>query len=684
MSSTVGALHEVAAPDEVAALRKLAAQGSRSILVVYDHVPDPNAAGADLRLHQLIEILVQAGNRVALLARGPRFDSSAAKALRALGVEVLGPDPERVFWDACPAPKLDLEGLLAVRRFDCALLYAYFWVGVSVAEQYLAAIRAHSPDTRVLLLSDDCHGLREERRAARDGDRNALERSRGLREKELDSYRRADLLLAITEDDKDRMRALDASLDPRVVGFAQGGIASEVPPFEARSGLVFLGSGGNDANVRSIEWFVAEILPLVREARPEIELAVVGDPPHQGWSFRGASGIATPGRVADLAPVLARARVFVSPVTYGTGLKTKNVQALGAGLPIVATPISAEGMHFDGDRVALVRSDARAFADAVLALHEDRDRWEALSRASLAHARARFGRERVIQDLAAALAAAFERPRAERAGGPATAAAAARVEAFAPEKIAERRLSSRYAARIALARSLRARGAGLEAEQELRFLLCELCCFPGDSPVHAEPHALLAQLYLARGAWDEARGAAELALRLEPDLDPSLRATLGKIADAARRREPATEPARPGPEREPRRAPVPDGAASSPAALLRDARLAFAGGEAHEALELCALALELEPRSPEAWSDLGVVLHALGEEAEALSALERALDLDPASRDARSNRVRLRLAAGDREGARADLAALVAHDPRDPEAEELAAELERSLAHAAP
>ena len=49
--------------------------------------------------------------------------------------------------------------------------------------------------------------------------------------------------------------------------------------------------------------------------------------------------------------MLDHARVMVAPLNWGAGLKGKVTQALAAGLPVVTTPIGAEGLDAtDGSR----------------------------------------------------------------------------------------------------------------------------------------------------------------------------------------------------------------------------------------------------------------------------------------------------------------------------------------------
>ncbi len=84
------------------------------------------------------------------------------------------------------------------------------------------------------------------------------------------------------------------------------------------------------------------------------------------------------------------ARVFVSPLRYGAGMKGKNGQAMAFGLPLVTTTVGAEGMDIVDGEHALIRDEAEAFAEAVVDLYRDPELWRRLSTQSQALVRERW------------------------------------------------------------------------------------------------------------------------------------------------------------------------------------------------------------------------------------------------------------------------------------------------------
>ena len=85
------------------------------------------------------------------------------------------------------------------------------------------------------------------------------------------------------------------------------------------------------------------------------------------------SRIVVTGYVADPLPYLETADVFVVPLFSGGGMRVKILDAWLWGLPIVSTPLGAEGIEAQDGENILLAADAPAFAAAVLRLLTDPD-----------------------------------------------------------------------------------------------------------------------------------------------------------------------------------------------------------------------------------------------------------------------------------------------------------------------
>lgn len=133
----------------------------------------------------------------------------------------------------------------------------------------------------------------------------------------------------------------------------------EVQPIPGR--LVFVGSASLP-NLDGMRWFFAEIWPLLRGNG--ITLDLVGD---CGSALRQVpGGVRIWGRVNNLAPLLHRAALAISPLRAGSGLKIKMLDYARHGLFTVATPPSLQGFYPDADSPFIIAGSAGMFAQAVL------------------------------------------------------------------------------------------------------------------------------------------------------------------------------------------------------------------------------------------------------------------------------------------------------------------------------
>src|SRR5207248_3196021 len=134
-----------------------------------------------------------------------------------------------------------------------------------------------------------------------------------------------------------------------------------------------------------------EILPRIRERRPEVMLELVGPQPPASLRALAGDAVTVTGEVPDLAPHLSRAAVVVVPLRHGGGMRIKVLDALAAGKATVASPLAVEGLGAADVRVA---DSDNEFAESILELLGDPDARHALGRRARAWAEANLRWER--------------------------------------------------------------------------------------------------------------------------------------------------------------------------------------------------------------------------------------------------------------------------------------------------
>lgn len=151
-------------------------------------------------------------------------------------------------------------------------------------------------------------------------------------------------------------------------------------PIPAGAGMLFVGNLTYPPNVEAATTLVDEVLPRVRERRPDATADLVGPAiPGTLERLRREPGVRLAGFVPDLAPWYASATVVVAPLRHGGGTRIKVLEAFAYRRPVVTTSVGVAGLDVvDGEHV-LVGETADELAGAVLALLDDPGRAAALA-----------------------------------------------------------------------------------------------------------------------------------------------------------------------------------------------------------------------------------------------------------------------------------------------------------------
>ena len=176
--------------------------------------------------------------------------------------------------------------------------------------------------------------------------------------------------------------------------------------------LLFVAGFAHPPNEDAACWLVRDIMPLVRRHAPLARLAIVGSQPTARVRALAAADVTIAADVSDamLRAWYADARVAVVPLRHGAGVKRKVVEALREGVPLVTTPIGAQGLP-GLDAVAAVCGTAEAIAAAIVALLGDDALWAERSAAGIAYARAHFSDATLRTSLCRAMGVPDNAPR---------------------------------------------------------------------------------------------------------------------------------------------------------------------------------------------------------------------------------------------------------------------------------
>lgn len=349
------------------------------LLVVSDRLPTPERDAGSARVVCILGILART-YRVVFVGLNKGRNRSRERALWRLGVETMG--------------QADFLREARRGRFSAAVIS-----NPDVAEALLPALRRADSRLKIVFDMVEAHFIRAEREYALTHDESAAreaERYRGLEAKLASD---CDLVWCVSPDDARAVWAAAPKASVEVIPTIHIP-REEVPDFDEREGILFVGNFSHRPNVDAVNFLVRDVLPSLRERLNGVPVFIAGpNAPEEVRSYAAVEGVRVLGFVPDLEPLHARARIFVAPLRYGAGVKGKIGEALAHGVPVVTTPVGAEGMGIEHDSQAVVVNGTCEMASAIAELYRDRELWRRLSAAGLAHVNKVFAPNAVAETI---------------------------------------------------------------------------------------------------------------------------------------------------------------------------------------------------------------------------------------------------------------------------------------------
>jgi len=127
--------------------------------------------------------------------------------------------------------------------------------------------------------------------------------------------------------------------------------------------LIYNGALTYSANYDAMQWFLAEIYPLIKQQVPEVSLTITGSTQDVNLSgLRMDERVHLTGYVDDVRIPVAQSAVCVIPLRQGGGTRLKILEAMALGTPVVSTSKGAEGLEVMDGKHLLIADEPAAFA----------------------------------------------------------------------------------------------------------------------------------------------------------------------------------------------------------------------------------------------------------------------------------------------------------------------------------
>ena len=359
------------APDSPTDLAKDRVAKGRALVMDWAvPMPDHDSGSADI--FNLVRMLGGLGIKTIFAShRDMDYYGTYTDDLQRLGVEMLH------------APYCDsLKSYLKHAGKDIDYVHVH---RVGVFKEWASLMRTHCHNARIVFHTVDLHHVREARQAETEDSEKLRKQAKITRKTELRLARKADAIVVVSDREK---VLLEEAVDDKPVFHMP--LIREIPRtgktgFSERHGIAFIGNYLHEPNLDAVRHFVHEIWPVFHAAVPSAELILGGaQMPVEVERLEASEGVRTIGYIEDLASLFNRIRLTVAPLRYGAGAKGKVVSSLCHGVPVVASPVAAEGMSLKDGRDILVARDKAEWAQHLKAAYCDEAVWRKLRKGGLA------------------------------------------------------------------------------------------------------------------------------------------------------------------------------------------------------------------------------------------------------------------------------------------------------------
>ena len=125
-----------------------------------------------------------------------------------------------------------------------------------------------------------------------------------------------------------------------------------------KNSIAFMGALNVAHNENGIIHFIEKCMPEIVNEVPDATLYIIGGGVTEKLKQYESKNIVFTGRVPDVRVAIGECEVFICPLQFGSGIKTKNLEAMAMGMPVVTTPIGAENIFaIDGEHWLVGEND---------------------------------------------------------------------------------------------------------------------------------------------------------------------------------------------------------------------------------------------------------------------------------------------------------------------------------------
>jgi len=127
--------------------------------------------------------------------------------------------------------------------------------------------------------------------------------------------------------------------------------------------ICFVGNMYVAANIDTLKLIVTEVLPYIKS---DYKFYIVGKVSDQlKKQYSEYANIIFTGRIDNIYDIAGKCKLFLAPIAYGSGIKTKILEAMAMQMPVVTNDVGAEGLDVENQKHLIIENNTQKIARIV-------------------------------------------------------------------------------------------------------------------------------------------------------------------------------------------------------------------------------------------------------------------------------------------------------------------------------
>ena len=142
---------------------------------------------------------------------------------------------------------------------------------------------------------------------------------------------------------------------------------------EIKYDLVFVGNLSYIPNIEAANFISKQILPRLIKIKPNVKILIAGSEPSKKVKNLSNNNIDIKGWVDDIRDIYCSGKIFLAPMTIGSGLQNKLLEAMALGIPCITSELSNYSLGAAHMKNIIISNSVNDFINQIVYLLENKE-----------------------------------------------------------------------------------------------------------------------------------------------------------------------------------------------------------------------------------------------------------------------------------------------------------------------